>query len=112
MVDILVRRDLAAVHGRLSGWAAAAGQHAVIPDEAVNPDLGFREGCAVGSATLRQALARVVLDQDRGVWTVSGGGFGCMDGGSFGERAGRFALACTRTRTLFLLFTVSTTTRN
>jgi len=53
MVDTLVGRDLAAVRGRRSGWAAAAGRHAVIPDEAVNPNLGFREGVRRRLATLR-----------------------------------------------------------
>jgi GT2 family glycosyltransferase len=37
-------RDLAAPRGRVRGWRAAAGTRQVLPEGAVNQELGFREG--------------------------------------------------------------------
>ena len=53
VVDTISRRDLAAARGRLNGWKAAAGRHGRIPEGAVNPDLGFREGLRRRLATVR-----------------------------------------------------------
>jgi N-acetylglucosaminyl-diphospho-decaprenol L-rhamnosyltransferase len=53
VVDTVAARDLAAARGRLSGWKAAAGRHARIPDGAVNPELGLREGLRRRLATVR-----------------------------------------------------------
>jgi GT2 family glycosyltransferase len=52
VIDTIAGRDLTAARGRLSGWKAAAGRHARIPEGAVNPELGLREG-------LRRRLAAV-----------------------------------------------------
>lgn len=53
LIDTIAGRDLAAARGRLNGWHAAAGRHARIPEGAVNPELGFREGLRRRLATVR-----------------------------------------------------------
>ena len=53
VIDTISGRDLAAARGRLNGWKAAAGRHARIPEGAVNPELGFREGLRRRLATVR-----------------------------------------------------------
>jgi GT2 family glycosyltransferase len=53
LIDTIAGRDLAAARGRLNGWKAAAGRHARIPEGAVNPELGFREGLRRRLATVR-----------------------------------------------------------
>ena len=53
LIDTIAGRDLAAARGRLDGWHAAAGRHARIPEGAVNPELGFREGLRRRLATVR-----------------------------------------------------------
>ena len=52
VVDVVTARDLAAARGRVNGWKAAADRRARIPEGAVNPKLGVREG-------LRRRLASV-----------------------------------------------------
>jgi GT2 family glycosyltransferase len=52
LIDTIAARDLAAARGRLNGWKAGGGRRARIPEGAVNPELGFREG-------LRRRLASV-----------------------------------------------------
>jgi hypothetical protein len=59
LVDTIAGRDLAAARGRLSGWKAAAGRHARIPDGAVNRGLGLREG-------LRRRLGRCANARESG----------------------------------------------
>jgi N-acetylglucosaminyl-diphospho-decaprenol L-rhamnosyltransferase len=53
LIDTIAGRDLAAVRGRLNGWKAAAGRHGRIPEGAVNPELGFRDGLRRRLATVR-----------------------------------------------------------
>ncbi len=53
IVDTVAGRDLAAARGRISGWKAAAGRHARIPDGAINPKLGLREGLRRRLTTVR-----------------------------------------------------------
>ena len=53
VIDTISSRDLAAARGRLNGWKAADGRHARIPEGAVNPELGFREGLRRRLATVR-----------------------------------------------------------
>ena len=53
LIDTITGRDLAAVRGRLNGWKAAAGRHGRIPEGAVNPELGFRDGLRRRLATVR-----------------------------------------------------------
>jgi GT2 family glycosyltransferase len=53
VVDTVAARDLAAARGRISGWKAAVGRHARIPDGAVNAKLGLREGLRRRLATVR-----------------------------------------------------------
>lgn len=53
LIDTIAGRDFAAARGRLSGWKAAAGRHARIPEGAVNPKLGFRDGLRRRLATVR-----------------------------------------------------------
>ena len=53
LFDTITGRDLAAARGRLTGWKKAAGRHARIPEGAVNPELGFREGLRRRLATVR-----------------------------------------------------------
>jgi N-acetylglucosaminyl-diphospho-decaprenol L-rhamnosyltransferase len=53
LIDTIAGRDFAAGRGRLNGWKAAAGRHARIPEGAVNPELGFREGLRRRLATVR-----------------------------------------------------------
>jgi GT2 family glycosyltransferase len=53
VVETIAGRDLAAARGRLSGWRSVAGQHARIPKEAVNCELGLREGLRRRLTTVR-----------------------------------------------------------
>lgn len=53
LIDTITGRDFAAARGRLGGWKRAAGRHARIPEGAVNPELGFREGLRRRFATVR-----------------------------------------------------------
>jgi N-acetylglucosaminyl-diphospho-decaprenol L-rhamnosyltransferase len=53
VIETVAGRDLAAARGRLSGWRAAAGQHARIPDEAVNRNLGLRDSLRRRLETVR-----------------------------------------------------------
>ena len=53
LIDTIAGRDLAAARGRLSGWKKAAGRHARIPEGAVNPELGLREGLRRRRAMVR-----------------------------------------------------------
>jgi N-acetylglucosaminyl-diphospho-decaprenol L-rhamnosyltransferase len=52
-LETVAGRDLAAARGRLSGWREAAGQQVRIPDDAVNPALGLRDGLRRRLATVR-----------------------------------------------------------
>jgi N-acetylglucosaminyl-diphospho-decaprenol L-rhamnosyltransferase len=53
VIETVGGRDLAAARGRISGWRAAAGRQARIPDEAINGELGLRDGLRRRLATLR-----------------------------------------------------------
>jgi N-acetylglucosaminyl-diphospho-decaprenol L-rhamnosyltransferase len=43
-METVAGRDLAAARGRLRGWKAATGARRSVPEGAVNPQLGFRDG--------------------------------------------------------------------
>lgn len=53
VVDAVMARDLAAARGRVNGWRAAASRRARIPEGAVNPKLGVREGFRRRLASVR-----------------------------------------------------------
>ena len=44
VMETVTGRDLAAVRGRLRGWKEAAGARQRLPEGAVNPELGLRDG--------------------------------------------------------------------
>jgi N-acetylglucosaminyl-diphospho-decaprenol L-rhamnosyltransferase len=53
--DMLSARGRAAARGRLRGWRAGKGAHAPLPQDAINPELGFREVLRRRGRAIRRA---------------------------------------------------------